>query len=59
MLLDSILDQENRKTHESKSACFLVWALPEVKNQVQKQFSHKVLYNFLTKFLLSHFGLYL
>ena len=36
------------KTHESETACFLIWALPEVQNWIQKQFSHKVLYNFLT-----------
>ena len=49
--LDSIFDLGNcpyRRTPES--ACFLVWALPEVQNQIRQQFSHKVLHNFLTNF---------
>ena len=35
LLSKSILDLgkcPNQKTHESESACFLVWALPEVQN---------------------------
>ena len=49
LLIDSVLDirnYTNKKTHESESACLLVWALPEVQNQSIKQFSHQVLYNF-------------
>ena len=52
LLSDSILDLgkfPDQKTHESESACFLVRALPEVQNQIQKQFSHKVFYNYITK----------
>ena len=37
------------KTHESESAGFLVWALPEVKNCLQKLFLHIVLYNYYSK----------
>ena len=57
---DSILNLgkcPNWKTHESESACFLVWALPKVQNQIEKHFSHKILYNFLTKFFLERFSL--
>ena len=36
----------NQKTHESESAGFLVWALPEVQNCFRKQFLHKVIYNY-------------
>ena len=49
LLLDSVLDirnYPNQKTHESESACLLVWALPEFQNHGKKQFSHQVLYNF-------------
>ena len=52
LLLDSILDLgkfPDQKTHESESACFLVCALPEVQNQIQKQFSHKVFYTYKKK----------
>ena len=48
MLLETILDLgkcPNQKTQESESAGFLVWALPEVQNCCQKQFSDKVIYN--------------
>ena len=48
LLLDSILALGKCpiwKTHESESACFLVQALPEVQNQIRKQFSHEVLHN--------------
>ena len=46
LLSDSILDlgkRPNWKMHESESAKFLVQALPKVQNQIQMQFSHKVL----------------
>ena len=62
MLSKSILNLgkcPNRKTHESESACFLVWALRKVQNRIWKQFSHKVLYNYYSKFFLERFGLYL
>ena len=58
LLSDSILDLgkfPDQKTHESESACFLVRALPEIKNQIRKQFSHKVLYNYITKFFFGAF----
>ena len=42
----------NQKTHESESA----GALFKVQNHFQKQFSHKVLYNYCSKFFLKHFG---
>ena len=47
----------NRKKHESESACFPVGALPEVQNWIWKHFSHKVLYNYNSKFLF--FGAFL
>ena len=62
LLSDSILDLRkcpSRKTHGSESECFLVWALPKVKNQIRKQCSHKVLYNFSPKFFVELFSLYL
>ena len=62
MLSDSIKDLgkcPNRKMHESESACFPVGALCKVQNQILKHFSHKVLYNFYSKFFLEQFGLYL
>ena len=45
--------------HESESACFLVWALPVVENQLLKHFSNKVLYNYCSKFFFERFGEYL
>ena len=53
MLSKTILDLgkcPNQKTHESESAGFLVWALPEVQNCFRKQFLHKVIYNYYSKF---------
>ena len=44
MLSETILDLgkcPNQKTHESESAGFLIWALPEVKNCFRKQFDTK------------------
>ena len=32
-----------QKVHESESVCFLVWALPEVQNQFQKQILLEIL----------------
>ena len=57
MLSDSIKDLgkcPNRKMHESESACFPVGALCKVQNQILKHFSHKVLYNFYSKFFWSN-----
>ena len=45
--------------HESESACFLIWALPTVKNMFLKQFSNKMLYNYYSKKNLERFGQYL
>ena len=39
--------------------CFLVWALPKVRDQIRKQFFDKVLYNYSSKFFLERFGQYL
>ena len=39
----------NQKMHESESAGYLVWALPEVQNRFWKQFLLKVLYNYYSK----------
>ena len=53
MLSEPILDLRkcpNWKTHESESAGFLVGALHKVWNQIWKQFSHKVLYNYYSNF---------
>ena len=36
-------------------ACFLVSALPKVWDQIQKQFSDKVLYIYCSKFFLERF----
>ena len=60
MLSETILDLRkcpNKKTHESESAGFLIWALPEVKNCFQKQYLHKVLYNYYSKFFCGAFCL--
>ena len=63
MLSDSILDLGKcpyRKRHESESACFPVGTLPKVQNRIWKHFSHKVLYNYNSKFFfVERFGLYL
>ena len=62
MLSKSIFDLgncPNRKAHEIKSACFLIGALCNVQNPIWNQFSHKVLYNYYSNFLLERFNLYL
>ena len=41
----------HQKTHESESA----GALPKVQNYLWKQFSHKVLYNYYSKFFFGAF----
>ena len=62
MLSESILDLgkcPNQKMHESESACFPVEALCKAQNCIWKQFSHKVLFNYYSKFYLERFSLYL
>ena len=56
LLSKTILDLgkcPNQKTHERESAGFLVWALPMVQNRFWKQFLHKVIYNYYSKFFWS------
>ena len=58
LLLDSILDIRkcpNFKTCTFTFMRFLVGALPEVQNQIRKQFSRKVLYSFFAKFVFGAF----
>ena len=62
LLSDSILDLGNCPNFKTCTFTFMhfpVGALPEVQNRIRKQFSHKVLYSFLTKFFLERFGQYL
>ena len=51
LLSEMILDLKNcpnQKMCESKNAGFLLWALPEVQNQFQKQFLSKYMSNYKT-----------
>ena len=53
LLSELILDLRrcpNQKTHESEIAGFLLWALPEVQNQIRKQIWLKNIPNYMTKF---------
>ena len=62
MLSNSILDLgkcPNRKTCTFTFMRFPVGAIPEVQNSIWKYFSHKVLYNYYSKFFLERFTLYL
>ena len=45
----------NQKAHESECAGFLVRALPEVQDQIRKQFFDKKLYNYCSKKKLERF----
>ena len=60
MLSDLIPDLKkcpNQKIREfTYFKCFLDRALPEIKNQIWKQFSDKVLYKYCSKKNLEHFG---
>ena len=56
LILDLILDLKKCPPKKCTFTFmrFPIGALPEVQNQIKKQFSHKVSYNFLTKLFSKH-----
>ena len=55
--LREVPEPENTQIHVfAYFMCFLVRALPKVRDQIRKQFFDKVLYNYCSKFFFEHLG---